>query len=172
MATKQKWLDFNGVAYLWNKIVVELEKRATKKDLDLLRSNLTTLSDNFDTIGYTDNDTFIIDTNSENNKVRVFLKNGTEADWNQVNDFIPANGEMIIYNPDEVYDYHRFKIGDGVHLVKDLPFMKTGISPEDLENITAAKLQHSLIFGADQEYVFDGSKDVIVPVYSGEYNIL
>ena len=81
MATK-KLLDFNGVAYLWNKIIVELNKRATKKDLDIVRSRLITLTNNVNTICYNDNDTFIIDASSLNSKVRVFLKNGTESEWN------------------------------------------------------------------------------------------
>lgn len=29
------------------------------------------------------------------------------------------------------------------------------------------KLEHKLTFGADQDYVFDGSQDVTVPVYQG-----
>ena len=171
MTTKQKWLNYSGVAYLWDKIIVELNKRATKKDLDILRSRLITLTNNFDTVCQDNNDIFIIDASKINSKVRVFLKNAKEDEWNKVNNFIPANGELIIYNPDETHSSHRFKIGDGTHLVKDLPFMKMGVSPEDLENVTAAKLKHSLIFGAGEEFVFDGSKDVVIPVYTGSYNI-
>jgi len=52
-----------------------------------------------------------------------------------------------------------------------LPFVKTGVSQEDLENITAAKLKHSLTFGANEEYKFDGSQDVTVPTYTGTYSI-
>ena len=29
---------------------------------------------------------------------------------------------------------------------------------------------HKLIFGAGQTYVYDGTEDVVVPVYNGEYN--
>ena len=32
---------------------------------------------------------------------------------------------------------------------------------------TPGVLSHSLTFGANAEYVFDGSKDVVVPVYTG-----
>lgn len=34
-------------------------------------------------------------------------------------------------------------------------------------NNTAKKLSHKLTFGARQEYTFDGSQDVFVPVYAG-----
>ena len=29
-------------------------------------------------------------------------------------------------------------------------------------------LQHKLTFGADEEYIFDGSEDITVPVYKGD----
>ena len=105
------------------------------------------------------------------NNARIILKNGTEANWNKVTDFIPKKGEMIIYNPDDKHSTPRFKVGNGQQLPKDLPFVKTSVSQEDLENITAAKLKHSLTFGANGAYRFDGSEDVIVPAYTGEYNI-
>ena len=106
------------------------------------------------------------------NNARIILKNGIEANWNKVTDFIPKKGEVIIYNPDNEHSTPRFKVGNGQQLPKDLPFVKTGVSQEDLENITAAKLKHSLTFGADEAYHFDGSKDVNVPVYTGSYNIM
>ena len=34
----------------------------------------------------------------------------------------------------------------------------------------AEAVKHKLKFGADQVYEYDGSKDVTVPVYSGEYD--
>lgn len=35
----------------------------------------------------------------------------------------------------------------------------------------AAPVLHKLTFGADQEYVYDGTKDVTVPVYDGTHTI-
>lgn len=96
---------------------------------------------------------------------RFFQKNGKEANWNKVVDFIPGKGEIIIYNPDETHDAPRMKIGNGVDLPKDLPFIEF-----DGENYVAKRVEHSLYFGADKVYQFDGSKDVTVPVYMGEYN--
>lgn len=37
----------------------------------------------------------------------------------------------------------------------------------DLDNVVAKSLQHTLTFGANQNYTFDGSKDLTVPVYTG-----
>ena len=46
---------------------------------------------------------------------------GTEAEWKN-NNYIPKDGEIIIYDIDENYDYKRIKIGDGTTVVNDLPF--------------------------------------------------
>jgi hypothetical protein len=35
---------------------------------------------------------------------------------------VPDVGERILYDPDETHPYTREKFGDGVHIVKDLPF--------------------------------------------------
>ena len=59
----------------------------------------------------------------KNIKSRHKLKNGTEAEWNSTNIFIPLKGEPIIYNPDETHLHYRYRIGDGVTDVKQLPFV-------------------------------------------------
>jgi hypothetical protein len=58
------------------------------------------------------------------------LKHDTEANWNlaaEKSNFIPKIAEPIVYDADEVYDYIRFKIGDGIKNVKDLPFIDEAI---------------------------------------------
>lgn len=42
----------------------------------------------------------------------------------------------------------------------------------DASNIVAKKLSHSLTFGSDGQYTFDGSEDVVVPTYNGSYSVL
>lgn len=54
---------------------------------------------------------------------RIPQKIDTEANWLKAVNFIPKNGEIIVYAPDENYDTPRMKIGDGVTKVNDLPFM-------------------------------------------------
>lgn len=60
-------------------------------------------------------------------KGRFSQKHDIEANWikagNAENPFIPWGAELIIYDPDENYNYARFKIGDGVTNVNDLPFV-------------------------------------------------
>ena len=102
---------------------------------------------------------------------RIILKNGTESDWNKVATFIPYVGEMIVYNPDQLHPFTRVKVGDGVHLPRDLPFIDAGsVGGVNLDNVEAARLKHTLTFGAGEVYRFDGSADVTVPVYTGAYD--
>ena len=44
---------------------------------------------------------------------RISHKHDIEANWNKAVNFIPLDGELIIYDPDENYDYTRIKFGDG-----------------------------------------------------------
>ncbi len=101
-------------------------------------------------------------------KTRIQLKCDTEANWNKAINFIPLKGEVIIYSTDDTHPFSRIKVGDGITTIINLPFIDAqtinGISSDD---ITTSKLKHKLTFGANQEYVFDGSEDVTVPVYTG-----
>ena len=67
-------------------------------------------------------------------KGRLINKHDIEANWLKAVNFIPMQGELIIYDveidtdelPDnrtEPYDYERFKIGDGIKTVSNLPFI-------------------------------------------------
>lgn len=104
-------------------------------------------------------------------KTRVFLKNGKEENWNKIDNFIPEKGEMIVYNVDENHSSPRVKVGDGTHLPRDLPFIEAGsIGGLDPNNIIAKKVGHTLTFGSGEVYKYDGSSDVTVPVYTGQYH--
>lgn len=82
-----------------------------------------------------------------------------ESFWNLAVRNIPEKGEFIIYSPDESHPYPRIKVGDGVTVAKDLPWPETEV---------ANRVAHELTFGAGETYVYDGSKNVTVPVYMGE----
>ena len=107
-------------------------------------------------------------------KTRIQLKNDTEANWNKAGPkdgslgFIPLMGELIIYSADDAHPFSRLKVGDGVTNVVELPFIDAAtISGKTINEIIPAKLQHSITFGANEAYTFDGSRDVTVPVYMG-----
>lgn len=54
---------------------------------------------------------------------RIIHKHDSEANWNKAVNFIPIQGEIIVYDIDETYNYERVKIGDGIRKVNDLPFV-------------------------------------------------
>lgn len=59
---------------------------------------------------------------------RIQLKNDTEEHWNQATNFIPRQGEIIIYNADMNYSYPRIKIGNGSTSIINLPFIQNEIN--------------------------------------------
>lgn len=58
-----------------------------------------------------------------NFKTRIIHKHDIEANWSLAVNFIPKQGEIIVYDKDGVYNYERLKIGDGVTGVSALPFL-------------------------------------------------
>lgn len=56
-------------------------------------------------------------------KTRIVHKHDIEANWAKAINFIPKEGELIIYDPDGEYAYTRIKVGDGVSFVNNLPFL-------------------------------------------------
>ena len=55
-------------------------------------------------------------------KARIVHKHELERDWKEAINFIPLQGEIIVYIPDSTHSYSRLKIGDGKTLINDLPF--------------------------------------------------
>lgn len=54
---------------------------------------------------------------------RILHKHDTEANWDQnALSFVPKAGELIIYDVDSENPAPRFKVGDGVHIISELPF--------------------------------------------------
>jgi hypothetical protein len=51
---------------------------------------------------------------------------GTAAEWKN-NSYIPKDGEIIIYDADENYNYKRIKIGNNINNVDALPFIEEAI---------------------------------------------
>lgn len=103
-------------------------------------------------------------------QTRIQQKSDTEQNWNNSN-LVPLSGELIIYLPDENHTASRLKIGDGITVVTNLPFVDASVIDNvDFNNITAARVAHKLVFG-DGAYEYDGSEEVVVPVYDGDYEV-
>lgn len=56
-------------------------------------------------------------------KARVQHKHDVEINWEKATNFIPLTGEIIVYDPDESYNYPRIKIGNGETNINSLPFI-------------------------------------------------
>ena len=56
-------------------------------------------------------------------KTRIQLKNDTEENWNKATNFVPKQGELIIYSTDAAHPFPRLKTGDGRTSVINLPFI-------------------------------------------------
>ena len=56
-------------------------------------------------------------------KSRIIHKHAVESDWLKATNFIPLQGEIIVYDIDKNHDYERMKIGDGETVVSSLPFI-------------------------------------------------
>ena len=78
---------------------------------------------------------------------RIVQKHDIEANWNLATNFIPKKGEIIVYDTEvdasgntltlpadrtTPYNYERFKIGDGITLIKNIPFALDGAVEEAL----------------------------------------
>lgn len=57
------------------------------------------------------------------NNIRIVNKHDTEENWLKATGFTPKQGELIVYDIDENYNYERIKIGDGIQNVNDLHFV-------------------------------------------------
>ena len=54
---------------------------------------------------------------------RIIHKHDTEENWIKATNFIPKQGEIIVYDIDNNHNYERIKIGDGTTKVNTLPFI-------------------------------------------------
>lgn len=66
---------------------------------------------------------------------RIVNKHDSAENWSKATNFTPKQGEIIVYDVDENYDYERIKIGDGVQNVNALPFVDDALRTEILERI-------------------------------------
>lgn len=67
------------------------------------------------------------------NKTRLLMKHDIEANWLKAENFIPLEGEIVVYDADETHSRPRMKIGDGKTQVGALPFATVPIDVDELE---------------------------------------
>lgn len=74
-------------------------------------------------------------------EARISHKIDTEENWNKAVNFIPLKGELIIYNIDASHPEHRFKIGDGITTVINLPFRFNAINDTEIDEICGVTIE-------------------------------
>ena len=71
---------------------------------------------------------------------RLVNKHDTEENWLKAVNFIPKQGEIIVYDIDANYNYERLKMGDGVTVVSSLPFINDIITNEQIDAICGSNI--------------------------------
>ena len=102
---------------------------------------------------------------------RLQQKHDIEVNWNKAVNFIPLLGELILYDPDETYNYTRFKVGDGIKVIKDLPFvmidamqvMHSTDTLASLLNMYMLQIDYDLLAFDTEEIVFIDSNEPELP---------
>lgn len=74
-------------------------------------------------------------------KTRIIHKHDTELNWNKAINFIPKQGEIIVYDIDSNHSYERIKIGDGVANVNNLPFVISTLTNDEIDAICGSTIQ-------------------------------
>ena len=79
-------------------------------------------------------------------KTRIQLKNDTEVNWDKAINFVPLQGEIIIYSADESHPFSRIKIGNGLSTVSNLPFIGANFLQDNIQIGTTAELNKDLSY--------------------------
>lgn len=74
-------------------------------------------------------------------KTRVKNKHDVEANWNKAVNFVPLDGEQILYDPDDGHTGTRIKFGDGVTNVINLPFFDDDITLDEINALWNSDVQ-------------------------------
>lgn len=66
---------------------------------------------------------------------RMQQKHGSQSDWEKATNFIPKQGEIIVYDADATCQFPRIKIGNASSTVGALEFLYEPVTTADIEEI-------------------------------------
>lgn len=77
-------------------------------------------------------------------KSRIILKHDIKSNWDKAENFIPLEGEIIIYDANEdTNNKTKIKIGDGIQRVFDLPYYgEEAISDAEIARICGMHIEN------------------------------
>lgn len=82
-------------------------------------------------------------------KARISQLHRTEAEWQKFSNWIPAAGELVVYDPDDQHPYARIKVGDEKHTLEELDFFIDSAIEEVLKQV---RFEDSIDGGRITEY--------------------
>ena len=93
---------------------------------------------------------------------------GTDLLWRKIVRLLNRKIEEVKKSDDSVKVTNKNEIAVNISESEDNILQL--VEGEGLYVSSTAPKMHKLTFGADKDYVYDGSEDVTVPVYGGDYN--
>lgn len=106
----------------------------------------------------------------KNMKTRIIHKHDTEENWNKATNFIPKQGEIIVYDVDSSHSYERIKVGDGTTNVNSLPYVSETVVDAELSATSENPVQNKVIYDALDKKIEEPSGNGLVRKWmSGVY---
>lgn len=106
----------------------------------------------------------------KNIKTRIIHKHDTEENWNKATNFIPKQGEIIVYDVDSSHSYERIKVGDGTTNVISLPYVSETVVDAELSATSENPVQNKVIYNALDKKIEEPSGNGLIRKYmSGVY---
>lgn len=107
------------------------------------------------------------------NNIRIVHKHDIEENWLKAENFIPKQGELIIYDVDTEHNYERFKIGDGINLVNDLPFGSVQSDWEQYDKTAVDFIKNKPEIATDEDIMDMLSElEMVKPITTSDGSIL
>ena len=109
----------------------------------------------------------------KNIKTRIIHKHDTEENWNKATNFIPKQGEIIVYDIDSSHSYERIKIGDGMTNVISLPYVNETVVDAELSATSENPVQNKVIKGELDKKITEPTNNGLVRKFmSGIYGTM
>lgn len=107
----------------------------------------------------------------KNIKTRIIHKHDTEENWNKATNFIPKQGEIIVYDIDSSHSYERIKVGDGTTNVNSLPYVNGIVVDAELSETSENPVQNKTVKAALDKKIDEPSANGLVrKLMSGVYD--
>lgn len=106
---------------------------------------------------------------SETNR-EYFSESGLQRFWRYLKQILDRKIESVSGKDNSINVVDKRKVGVKISPARGNTLKINNFPGEEglYAESTIGRLEHKLVFGADREYVFDGTRDITIPVYMGE----